>query len=677
MQTLRLTSGHLHISRTIVSLALLAAGGSSVACSSEPTTSSTASESAATVTPASQTGLVAPAWAVTATKTGALDASAPLSLQVHLQMRNETAARAQLEAISDPDDAQYGKFLTTEQFAAAYAPSADDVAAVRAHLESHGLAVGEVPANNAYVAATGTAAQVESAFSTHLSTYYVAGETRYAPDQAASLPEAVATRVKTVIGLSSPHKMRPMTLDLPLTAQNTEGCSKYFGQATVSGAPSFGDYVTPFPSYPCSGLFPPQVRHVYGIDVGTPAHPAGKGQTVAIVEVTTWPTLVQDVQTYITSHDPEYPLGASQLTLAVGPGAVNDPDPAWSVEEALDIDAIHTVAPGANIALYAASTGADADVLATLNVIIAGNKASVVSNSWSDIEAGNQALFSAYENMAIQAGLKGIGLYFASGDAGDNAVYNNGVPTPGLPCDLPEVTTVGGSSLTVDARGDRLFEVGWETGTASLGGAAGDDGGSADAGLDAEIAEAGAGGWSPAPPGVFTAGSGGGVSTVYVQPSWQKGIVPTALAEANAGGSPSRVVPDVAMMGDPYATGLQIGLTRAGATSYTEFFEGGSSLATPLFTAVMALAQEQAGRHFGNANALLYKASKHGAFLDCAPSAKRWAIDLAGASFLGGDLWTLDYAGPGNTLTSAEGFDDVTGLGVPNGQAFLDALEKH
>ncbi|HEY2509245.1 MAG TPA: hypothetical protein VGI39_00180, partial [Polyangiaceae bacterium] len=135
---------------------------------------------------------------------------------------------------------------------------------------------------------------------------------------------------------------------------------------------------------------------------------------------------------------------------------------------------------------------------------------------------------------------------------------------------------------------------------------------------------------------------------------------------SNLDGATARVVPDVAMLGDP-VTGFLWGDSSTG--TYEEVPIGGTSLATPLFTATIALAQQKAGKRFGSINALLYKASKSGAFRDVMP------VPDQAAAMYPGSITTFDYHGPENSLATAKGFDNVTGLGVPNGSKFFDAVK--
>nr|WP_284289508.1 hypothetical protein [Angustibacter aerolatus] len=136
----------------------------------------------------------------------------------------------------------------------------------------------------------------------------------------------------------------------------------------------------------------------------------------------------------------------------------------------------------------------------------------------------------------------------------------------------------------------RVFETGWSTGKALL------------------TSE----GWTPHAPGAYQYGGGGGTSRVFKQPGYQQGVVPAAIAQryAKAGG---RALPDVAALGDPN-TGMLVGETQTfpdGTAKYSEYRIGGTSLASPLFAGVMAIADQVAGFSHGFANPALYQARRH------------------------------------------------------------------
>jgi subtilase family serine protease len=205
--------------------------------------------------------------------------------------------------------------------------------------------------------------------------------------------------------------------------------------------------------------------------------------------------------------------------------------------------------------------------------------------------------------------------------------------------------------------GRTQFEQGWETGFSSL------DGGIFD----------------PPAPGEFFGGSGGGTSRRWAQPWYQKTVVPRTLS-TKWSRQPARVVPDVAALGDPN-TGFLFGLTQkfSDGTYFDVYRIGGTSLSSPLFAGVMALADQVARHPHGFANPALYRQYRTAAFRDIKPGPKRgvvrnnFANDENAADGITTSVRTFDLP---LSIRTAAGYDDVTGLGVPNGAAFLNALRK-
>jgi len=637
---------------------LLSGVGAVAACSSSGSDSPTGTTSQAAVGTMAL-GAMTPAWANAKSYVGRVDGATSVTLHVHLAMHDAAGAKALLARVSDPDDALYGQFLGDADFAAQYAPTAADVAAVRAHLEAHGLTVTHVPTNNAFILVTGSAANVESAFATRLGRYDVDGVVKQAPMDPVTLPTSVGSRVLTVLGLATPRVMKTNVayqggVD-PEAAPTAPTCSEWFGQTPDTTDPVYGGgYPDPLTYTPC-GFHPPALRQAYGVDALVRGGNDGTGQKIAIVDAFVPPTLVADAQTYFANNDADYPLASTQITTQWGPGTQGPVDKGWYGESSLDVEAVHAMAPGATIAYVGAVSADDADLIAAVNAVIAGRLATIISNSYDDLEQGPDApaSYAAWQNVAIQAGLKGIGIYFASGDSGDESPNNNGTPTVNFPASLAEVTAVGGTTLGIGGQGQHLFELGWEDGVSEL---ETPDGGAPDAGAA----------YAPGPPGTYGFGAGGGVSVLYLQPTYQKGIVPAAMATFL--GAVDRTVPDVAMDADPY-TGYFIGMTSPRSGTYRESDIGGTSLATPLFASTMILAQQYTGKKFGQANAALYKASKKGAFTDIAPPSVLEAVAY------GTDAVTFDFHGAGNTNATATGYDTVTGLGVPDGVKFFKGLK--
>jgi subtilase family serine protease len=425
--------------------------------------------------------------------------------------------------------------------------------------------------------------------------------------------------------------------------------------------PQFGNYPAQVPYAPC-GYTPGQLRAAYGFSQTIRRGNDGTGVKIAIVDAFLSPTLLQDAQTYAAQHDPDYPLLDAQFSAQMAPGNPQTPDPNWYGEQSLDVEAVHAMAPGATIVYVGAQSPQDVDLIAAINLIVEGNLASIISNSYGSPE-GQANDFVVWKAATTHAGLKGIGVYFASGDHGDE-LGNLGSVSADFPASLPTVTAVGGTSLALGQRNERVFEAGWETTISFLMRPmpVGVDGGvmprDSDAGPPALQ-------WAPPAPGQFLFGAGGGTSLVYEQPAWQAGIVPDDIA--NTPGAPARVVPDVAMLADPL-TGFLVGMTTNG--TYAESPTGGTSLACPLFAATMALAEQHVGKSFGFANPRLYAAHDK-AFRDIVPNSTPQGVVISRSQ--GNVFGTIDYAG--QSIKTAVGYDNVTGLGAPDGQNFLTALE--
>jgi subtilase family serine protease len=616
------------------------------------------------------TGL--PKWATPDRLAGYVDDDQKINVQIHLKLRNEGAAQAELEALSDPDSPRFQQYLSDEDFAAKYAPTEADIAVVRQHLEKYGLAVKTIPTNRLYVAATGSHAQVQKAFATKLAHFNVDGKTRRAPSSQPKVPRTFASKISSTLGLTESAALQPHGVrvggvkrdSVRTLSRNPNGakpnddpgaatCSEWFGAKMDTTDPSFGGgYPDQVPYAPC-GYSPGQLRHAYGVADAVRRGQDGHGVNIAIIDAYLSPTLLQDAQTYAAQKDPDYPLADKQFSIHQGPGEPGTPDPGWFTEATLDVEAVHAMAPGANIVYVAAQSPTDVDLVGAMNMIVEQKLATIVSNSYGSPE-GQANDFVVWQAVVTHAGLKGVGIYFASGDSGDE-MGRLGFASADFPASLPGVTAVGGTSLALGQRGERLFETSWETGAsfllqpANTGDAGTGDGGSAPT-------------WDPAPPGFFAFGAGGGTSMVYPQPKYQRGVVPEAMA--NLPGAPARVVPDVAMLADPI-TGFTIGQTVDGV--YAESVTGGTSLACPLFAGTMALVEQKATKPIGFANPRLYK-RRATAFRDITPTATPQAVALPG-----GIMVTLGY--PGLTINAAPGYDNVTGLGAPDGENFLRALK--
>ena len=312
------------------------------------------------------------------------------------------------------------------------------------------------------------------------------------------------------------------------------------GQALHPGS---GGDIQPFATSSPTGLTPAQMRHAYGVDQinfnGTVGD--GTGQTIGIVDAFDQPNAASDLNTF--SQQFGLPLmnqpGGPTFTKIAQDGSSNLPSPAptsqsggWGVEESLDIEWAHSIAPEANIVLVEASTDATVgDLMVAVDEAAKYPGVSVVSMSWGDFEKNLPGESSYDSQFVTPAGHIPVTFFASTGDSGQPGVY---------PAFSPNVVAVGGTTLNVDSSGNYLSESGWS-------------------------------------------GSGGGISTQESQPDYQSGKVSQSTT--------NRAIPDISMDADPQ-TGVPVYDTYdfGNSTPWAQF--GGTSLASPMAAALVSIADQ-------------------------------------------------------------------------------------
>jgi subtilase family serine protease len=604
-----------------------------------------------------------PTWATSGNKVAATAAGSRIGFSVYLKMRNQAGAEALAAAVSDPNSSAYGHYLSPAQVKSRFAATDGTVRAVRNWLSSAGLTVGATASNNAYVQASATAAQIQRAFSVHLNVYSVKGQHRRGVDANLSLPSSILSSVTSVNGLNqaqakplnSGATAGPATVPPPDGFRNARPCGAYYGQKIdITDPPYNGQHL---PYAPC-GYKPGQMRSAYGIAGTVNRGVSGHGQTVAILDAFAAPTLFADAREYASRNDPGHPLRASQFSEHVFPTnpALEPPDQCdaagWYGEQTLDVEAVHAMAPGAHILYVGASDCQDASLDQALNYVVAGRLADVVSNSYGEPElVADPAETQAFNQIAIQGALEGMTLNFSSGDNGDEFASTGTVQADLLASD-PWVTAVGGTSLGIGKHGQRVLETGWETTKSTLTNGA----------------------WVP---NGYLYGSGGGTSVLFAEPGYQRGVVPDALARENqTGNHRGRVVPDISMDGDP-TTGFLVGETQTfpDGVYYDQYRIGGTSLSAPLFSGLMAVSNQLDRRDHGFVNPVLYQITSRTKAITDVRHVGGGAVRVDyvnGVDASDGtvrSVRTFDFQGL--TIHTTPRYDNVTGLGVPNGLAFL------
>ena len=601
-----------------------------------------------------------PAWATAKADKGAASDGSKVSVRVYFAGRNAAGLADYAKAVSDPASASYGKYLSAKQSQQRFGATKAQVAAVKSWLKSAGLKV--TGTTQHYVTVTGDVAAAEKAFGTQLHNYAKGSKTYRAPSKTASAPDSLHGAVLTVTGLDNAPHMATHSDQLPgpgAAFKNSGPFSSYYGSNIASTLPDA--YGTKIP-YAVKGYTGKQLRAAYGAGSYT-----GKGVRVAITDAYASPTIAFDAQTYAKKHG-DAAWKTSQLRQSLPKnythtGADECDASGWYGEETLDVEAVHAVAPDANVTYVGAASCMDDDLLDSLSKIVDKHLADIVSNSWGDIEANQTPdLAAAYDQVFQLGAVEGIGFYFSSGDNGDE-VANTGTKQVDTPANSAWVTAVGGTSLAV-GKGDKyLWETGWGTEKAAL---------SADGKSWTDF------------PGAYTSGAGGGTSKTVPAPYYQKGVVPDALAKANNAAG-NRVVPDIAAIADPN-TGFKVGQTQTfpdGSEKYSEYRIGGTSLAAPVIAAVQALAQQaHGGKAIGFANPSIY--SKYGSKLyhdvTDTPTGTELAVarvDFAnGVDASDGLLTSVRSLGKDSSLKAVKGYDDVTGVGSPT-TGYVESYRRH
>jgi len=337
-----------------------------------------------------------------------LAATNELHLAIGLPLRNQEAMKTLLQQVYDPASPNYRSFLSPDEFAAQFGPTAADYQAVIHFARTNGLKVVGGSSNRTLVDVVGKVADIERTFHVSLRAYQHPKEARqfYAPDAEPTVDAALP--VLSVYGLNN------FKLPKPLNHRST------------SKGTSFGHYATG--SSPSGSYWGYDFRNAYAPGVTL----TGTGQSVALFECDGYYPF--DVSSYLAATG----LPSVTLTNVLIDGATGQPSGfGGEVEVALDIDMAISMAPGlSQVIVYETPDDIPAFNLDMLNQIALDNLAKQISSSWL-IDDTPQ-----FAQIYVQFALQGQSFLQASGDSG--AYY------PGIFQfeDSPLVTLVGGTTLT-------------------------------------------------------------------------------------------------------------------------------------------------------------------------------------------------------------------------------------
>jgi subtilase family serine protease len=315
------------------------------------------------------------------------------------------------------------------------------------------------------------------------------------------------------------------------------------GPVSISGNTPLA--ITPAATAP---FRPSDITGAYGINSisfnGTAGN--GAGQTIAIIDAYNDPNIISDAAAFNAQFGlPLFNTTGNATFQVLNQSGQSSPLPSnassstggWDIEEALDVEWAHSVAPKANIILFEANSASDSDLYAAVQTAAASSGVSVVSMSFGSSEFSFEHNYDSI--FTTPAGHQGVTFLASTGDSNAPAEY---------PAYSPNVVAVGGTSLAINANGSYGSESAW--GNVNTG-----------------------------------SGGGGGISSYETQPSFQTGNV-------NGLSSTKRTAPDVSMLADPN-TGVYIYSTWAeGANNGSYYIAGGTSLACPMWAGLVAIANQ-------------------------------------------------------------------------------------
>jgi subtilase family serine protease len=634
--------------------------------------------------------------ATTDARTGLYQSSA-MTVEVALAPRHQAQLNALLAAVYSPKSKDYEHWLARGQFDARYAPAAASQSAVTNYLRGAGLKV-TASGSPFLVRASGSSQQVSSAFRTTLSTYRDArGLSYFSNSTAVRLPLSLAAGVTGVVGLSNTVREHSMVARIDNVARPAG--AKAAGSAQASASCETGyvtraelfNYVNNGVGFPygygggpgCSGLTPSQTNSIYGApEVG----PRGKGAGVnlAVFELSAYQQ--SDIDTWAhTFYGPGYNPPLANVNVDGGPlapvcpaGDTCPPDIngyAGDIEVDADIETQLAISPDAShIIVYNAPNDYTGQTELDEYAAIANQDAAdVVSSSWAVCENDVDAAYVQAENTVFeQMALQGQSMFGAEGDTGAfECIRSDGTTIVNVldPPSQPWVTSVGGTSLESDNPGTNphpSYPAGVETvwNVDDLCNTSANEGGTA----------------SSPDPGLFwcaeTGAAGGGSSQWWGRPFYQQGpgITNPYTSYGNGSthcalaskGTPCREDPDISANADeytPYAeyctgnasTPYSVCATFSGSETPPGWFGiGGTSLSSPLWSAIIADRDSYTGHRSGNINPLLYRLYD--------TDSGEYFHDITGIG---------QFTNNNGLFPATPGYDEATGIGTPKMAALI------
>lgn len=590
---------------------------------------------------------------------GTTDSSNLITTSIILNVTDLQGLQNFVADTTTPGSRDYHHFLTVGQFVQRFAPSNHQIEQFVHYLESYGITVNKVYPDNLDITVTGTAAQLNAAFSTQLHDYTRNGQRFHRPAWKFVLPAEFAPLVLSVPGLSNqPGSFSPRM--------------EHFGEGTVNETPA----AVTWPQNGTATGVPQQytvgdVANLYDVNPLYREGITGRGQTIGIMTLANF----NESDAYAYWQDIGLRVQPNRITKVLVDGGTPVQAGVGDNETSLDVEQSGGLAPDAKIRVYVApnTNNAFLDIFYTA---ASENVADTVSISWGEAEEYYFAALNggvdytgqlqAIDQALLEGAAQGQSFFAASGD---NGAYdaNEVLPYPyfsmqlsvDAPANDPYITAAGGTTVPT------VLKSATHPSCAAI-----------------NITQEQVWGWDYinndwmtchdyVPYEFFPVGGGGGVSSFWSIPSYQQSVSGMQLTQpgqsliyypngypdttgaqdwndlpANFAG---RNVPDISLNADPETGYIVVDCTDfAGDPGCAEGAWGGTSFVAPQLNGITALIDQAAGGRVGLLNPVIYRL------------ARGWFAYGKRAPFndiTTGDNWF--YGG-------VPGYDDGSGIGTVN-----------
>lgn len=587
------------------------------------------------------------------TDLGPADANQIVSLSIVLKIQSESTLATFIQNTVTPGSPDFHKFLNPAAFRAAYAPAASVGEKFVSYLADHHIQSYVYP-DGLLVKAYGPASAFESLFNVSIENFSSQGQAFYAVTHALAFPATLQPYVLTTIGLDNLAALTPQLMVL-----TKHGALAVAGDKGIT-LPKHGT-ATGVPGQYTSG----DVANLYGVNGLYKMGLNGSGETMGIATFADFRP--SDAYHYWDAIHLKTKPGRISQVMVDGGGQIGQS--AGSGETALDVEQSGGLAPDANIIVYDAAN-TDQGFNDVFYEAVSDDAVSSLSVSWGSPELfylanQQQGQLLALHQAFMEGAAEGMTIFAAAGDSGAYDV-NAAVPYPFIsrvvsvdaPSSDPYVTATGGTTLAgpihlkdgyVDVPQTRAW--GWD--------------------YLSNYTNINYGQYGLYDKNIFPVGGGGGVSSVWPVPFYQKGIASLQTTAPNqrliddtqtppteAFALPSRFAgrntPDIALNADPY-TGYLLYSTPDGGWLKNV---GGTSMTAPQMNGITALIDQYLGSRVGLLNPTLYALSKAN---DYGPGEPLTAITT-------GNNWYY---------SAIPGYNQATGVGSPNATQLAIWMKQH